>query len=71
MTIRRYASILNVNASSNLLLVRYVYMLYVSMDEIIKSEYYIILYKMLHIHLRCENEHSYYFEHIKLLEVFT
>ena len=29
-------------------------MLYVSMDEIIKSEYYIILYNMLHIHLRCE-----------------
>ena len=54
MTIRRYAPKLNVNVCSNLLLAQYVHMLYVSMDEIIKSEYYIIFYNMLHIHLRCE-----------------
>ena len=54
MTIRRCASKLNVNVCSNLLWARYVYVLYVSMDEIIKSEYYIILYNMIHIHLRCE-----------------
>ena len=37
MTIRRYASKLNVNVCSNLLLARYVYMSYISIDEIIKS----------------------------------
>ena len=68
MTIRRYASKLNVNVCSNLLLARYVYMLYVFMDEIIKSKYYIILYNMLHIHLRCEMS-----AHIisSIFEVFT
>ena len=54
MIIRRYASKLNENVCSNLSMARYVYMLYVFMDEIIKSQYYIILYNMLHIHLRCE-----------------
>ena len=49
MIIRRYASKLNENVCSNLSMARYVYM-----DEIIKSQYYIILYNMLHIHLRCE-----------------
>ena len=29
-------------------------MLYVFMDEIIKFVYYIILYNMFHIHIRCE-----------------
>ena len=54
MIIRRNASKLNVNVCSNLLLARDVYMLYVLMDKIIKFEYYINLYNMLHIHLRCE-----------------
>ena len=52
MTIRKYASKLNVNVCSNVLIGSIC--LYVFMDEIIKSEYYIILYNMLHIHLRCE-----------------
>ena len=34
MTIRRYASKRNVNVCSNLLLARYVYMIYVLMDKI-------------------------------------
>ena len=34
------------------------------MDEIIKSNYYIILYNMLHIYFRCEMS-----AHIKLLEI--
>ena len=49
-----WRSKLNENVCSNLSMARYVYMLYVLMDEIIKSQYYIILYNMLHIHLRCE-----------------
>ena len=51
MTIRRYASKLNVNVCSNLLLARYVICFH---GRKIKSEYYIIFYNMLHIYLRCE-----------------